>query len=219
MSTLRYIKGRIKNRRDTKESLSDNNPLLYDGEICIESDTNKFKFGDGVTRWNDLPYYSGGTPTGTILPFGGIEPPDEFLICDGSQVSRSEYADLFNVIGTRFGNGDGHSTFTLPDLIERTTWGVESSNVGLTRDAGLPNITGHYNARDLNDSDPYNWDVETAGALWYDESARVWSTPKDNGGDEAQHGISFDASRSNPIYGNSDTVQPPAVCVLYIIKT
>ena len=42
--------------------------------------------------------------------------PDGWLICDGSQVSRTTYSDLFSVIGTTFGSGDGSTTFTLPDL-------------------------------------------------------------------------------------------------------
>lgn len=42
--------------------------------------------------------------------------PDGWLICDGSQISRTTYSDLFSVIGTTFGSGDGSTTFTLPDL-------------------------------------------------------------------------------------------------------
>lgn len=53
---LRYINARIKNRRDIKDNLTSNNPLLYDGEITIEQDTGHFKFGDGVHKYNDLPY-------------------------------------------------------------------------------------------------------------------------------------------------------------------
>ena len=43
-------------------------------------------------------------------------PPEDALYCDGSAVSREEYADLFAVVGIAFGNGDGSTTFNLPDM-------------------------------------------------------------------------------------------------------
>lgn len=54
--------------------------------------------------------------TGTILPHGSSTVPSGFLSCDGSAVSRSTYADLYGIIGTTWGSGDGSSTFNLPDL-------------------------------------------------------------------------------------------------------
>jgi microcystin-dependent protein len=57
----------------------------------------------------------GFVPTGTLLPYGGTSAPDGFLLCDGSAVSRTTYADLFAVIGEAFGQGDNSTTFNLPD--------------------------------------------------------------------------------------------------------
>ena len=54
--------------------------------------------------------------TGTILPHGSSTAPTGFLSCDGSAVSRTTYADLFAVIGTTWGTGNGSSTFNVPDL-------------------------------------------------------------------------------------------------------
>jgi microcystin-dependent protein len=42
--------------------------------------------------------------------------PDGYLLCDGSDVSREVESSLFNAIGTFYGNGDGSTTFCLPDL-------------------------------------------------------------------------------------------------------
>ncbi len=42
------------------------NPILQKAEMGVETDTNKFKFGDGETRWNNLPY-AGGESTGNII--------------------------------------------------------------------------------------------------------------------------------------------------------
>lgn len=55
-------------------------------------------------------------PVGSIVPFGGTSAPIGWLLCDGLEYSRSRYADLFEVIGTAFGDGDGATTFNVPDL-------------------------------------------------------------------------------------------------------
>lgn len=63
------------------------------------------------------------TPVGTVFPFAGSSAPSTWLICDGSAVSRSTYADLFAVIGTTYGTGDGSTTFNLPDCRGRMVVG------------------------------------------------------------------------------------------------
>lgn len=55
-------------------------------------------------------------PTGTVLPYGGSSAPTGFLLCDGSAVSRTTYADLYAVIGDTYGSGDGSTTFNVPNL-------------------------------------------------------------------------------------------------------
>lgn len=56
------------------------------------------------------------TPLGTINAFGGSVAPDGWLMCQGQALSRTEYADLFAVVGTAFGAGDGSTTFNIPDF-------------------------------------------------------------------------------------------------------
>ena len=64
----------------------------------------------------------GGMPTGDTFPIGAITSyagsiaPTNWLICDGSAISRTTYADLFNAIGITYGAGNGSTTFNLPDL-------------------------------------------------------------------------------------------------------
>jgi microcystin-dependent protein len=58
----------------------------------------------------------GGMEIGTIFPYAGTVAPIGSFLCDGSAVSRTEYADLFAAIGTTWGVGDGSTTFNLPDL-------------------------------------------------------------------------------------------------------
>lgn len=61
---------------------------------------------------------------GLIYMFGGSVAPSGFLMCDGSAISRSTYADLFSSIGTTYGVGDGTTTFNLPDMSGRVPIGV-----------------------------------------------------------------------------------------------
>ena len=55
-------------------------------------------------------------PAGSISAFAGLTAPAGYLLCDGSQVSRTTYSDLYAVVGDTFGAGDGTTTFNLPDL-------------------------------------------------------------------------------------------------------
>lgn len=57
-----------------------------------------------------------GVPVGTVLAFAALTPPATYLMCDGSAVSRTTYAELFGIIGTTFGVGDSSTTFNLPYL-------------------------------------------------------------------------------------------------------
>jgi phage-related tail fiber protein len=57
-----------------------------------------------------------GSEIGSVSAFAMPTPPTGWLVCDGSAISRSEYADLFAAIGTLWGHGDEVSTFNLPDL-------------------------------------------------------------------------------------------------------
>ena len=54
-------------------------------------------------------------PTGAVFAFPTASAPNGYLECDGSAVSRSTYASLFALIGINYGNGDGTTTFNLPD--------------------------------------------------------------------------------------------------------
>mgnify|MGYP001299622739 CR=1 FL=1 len=57
-----------------------------------------------------------GFPPGFIIPWANNSVPVGFLVCDGSNVNRTTYADLFAVIGTTYGAGNGSTTFGLPSL-------------------------------------------------------------------------------------------------------
>ena len=76
------------------------------------------------------------TPPGVVLPYAGASAPTNWLLCDGSAVSRTTYADLFSAISTTYGTGDGSTTFNVPDLTGRIPAGKEATATRLTSGAG-----------------------------------------------------------------------------------
>lgn len=70
------------------------------------------KTGGTWTDWKE----NFSTPIGSVLPYAGAVAPYGWLLCDGSAISRTNYAPLFAVIGTSYGVGDSSTTFNIPDL-------------------------------------------------------------------------------------------------------
>jgi len=67
-------------------------------------------------------------PAGSISMYAGSTAPTGYLLCDGSAVSRTTYADLFTAIGTTYGTGDGSTTFNLPNLKGKVAVGLNSAD-------------------------------------------------------------------------------------------
>lgn len=94
------------------------------------------------------------TPVGTIIPWIGQinTPPDGYLLCDGREVSKIDYSELFEVIGTKFGTASEEGNFKLPNLTdERYLQGY--STAGEYVSEGLPNITGSFDIAEYYGSD------------------------------------------------------------------
>jgi microcystin-dependent protein len=67
------------------------------------------------------------TPVGGVIPFAGSAAPVGYILCDGSAISRSEYDELFQIIGTSYGIGDGSTTFNVPNLKGRVVIAKDAS--------------------------------------------------------------------------------------------
>ena len=122
---------------------------------------------------------------------------------EGAEISRTTYAALFEIYGTTYGEGNGETTFNLPDFRNRTLWGA--SDFGYI-EAGLPNITGSFRAVALAEGEEIFTGPFSVGSFGSFGFSTTSSNMKDCG-------ARFNAQNSNPIYGNSSTVQPPSVKV------
>ena len=58
-------------------------------------------------------------PVGSVITFMADNAPDGYLACNGQEVSRTTYKDLFDIIGTKYGEGDGSTTFNVPNLTDK----------------------------------------------------------------------------------------------------
>ena len=155
-------------------------------------------------------------PTGMILPFLGTSVPEGFLLCNGANVSRTTYANLFSVIGTKCGAGDGSTTFTLPNLHRKfAEFTTTTSEVGNSVSAGLPNITGEITRTTKNYGGPMRaHECAASGAI------KLTGPFAGLRSEDSQLGysFSFDANRANGLYGDSSSVQPASLRVLPAIK-
>ena len=80
-------------------------------DIINELGSNPSGDAPSLTAWLQIL-----NPVGEVKIYGGANAPSGWAICNGDQVNRTTYADLFAVIGTNYGPGDGVSTFHLPDM-------------------------------------------------------------------------------------------------------
>lgn len=72
----------------------------------------------------DVEAFISPIPVGTVLPFAGNIEPEGFLFTEGQEVLRNAYPGLFAAIGTTYGEGDGVTTFNLPDYREMVLVGA-----------------------------------------------------------------------------------------------
>ncbi len=79
------------------------------------------------TGWQAISADVLASPTGAIHMYAAATAPTGWLLCDGSAVSRTTYSNLFGVISTTYGAGDGSTTFNVPDLRGRAPVGFAAS--------------------------------------------------------------------------------------------
>lgn len=111
--------------------------LIRDGRAPMTGNLNMNGFkingaAPGATP-GDVATLGQAMPIGAVIDFAGATAPPGWLLCYGQQVSRATYSNLLAVIGTAFGNGNGSTTFNLPDFRGRLAAGKDNmggSNAG-----------------------------------------------------------------------------------------
>lgn len=101
-----------------------------------------FRAGTGLIKEKrDVFVADLAVPIGAILPYAGANAPEGYLLCDGSEVEKTKYPDLFDIIGNAYGAASiGVGTFKLPDLRGRFPLGKDNMDNAFT----VPNNTGGF---------------------------------------------------------------------------
>lgn len=117
--------------------------IISDAEVSIQSANNndiKLKVtgtgyvnvdgrlvADEVYQRHPTNQFALLVPTGSVIAFSSNVIPGGWLLCNGQTISRTTYDKLFAIIGTVYGNGDGSTTFNLPNLVGRVVVGLDGS--------------------------------------------------------------------------------------------
>lgn len=203
-------------------TISDNTDLIDNTAKWGVRKLTKFQENSGIPVGFEYFSTNPNIPAGSIPLFGG-------------EYSREVYSDLWSWVQEQAGylleesawqeksaanggnvpfysKGNGTTTFRVPSL---KCW-VKGANgieeVGSYLSAGLPNITAgtsYFYGRGSGQA----W-----GAFRYESTANTSQVAIESAPNNGKVDLSFDASRSNPIYGNSDTVQPKSIVGMWLVK-
>ncbi|NJO58811.1 MAG: phage tail protein [Richelia sp. RM2_1_2] len=181
-----------------------------------------------------------GNPIGTVATFAGSTPPANWLICDGSTVSRTEWLDLFNVIGVTYGAGNGSTTFNLPDARGRaiigagqgtglsnrslgTTGGTETQAITIDQLAAHTHTANHSHTGTTDSAGAHTHTVPLGGPAGASGGDRVYpQTGSQNTGSSGAHTHTLSIASANVTSSSVGAGQPhnnmqPFITMNYII--
>ena len=176
--------------------------------------TGTFTQIGNTTKFQAVPYALAApdaTPAGVILAYGGISAPSGYLICHGQAISRTSYANLFAAIGTAYGNGDGSTTFNVPDFRGMFLRGADSTAINDPDAAARTSVNGGNSGAkvgsvEADGSKSHNHTVNAVGVTNFAGGSTGWGF----------YGSGSTSGVVNSTGGNE--TRPKNVYVNYIIK-
>ena len=159
---------------------------------------------------------------GEVAFFARTTPPSGWLKANGAAISRTTYAALFAAIGTTFGDGDGRTTFNLPDLRGEFLRGLDDGRnidrdrrLGTAQGDAIRNITGKLDSSAMGSGNQVlEGKMIASGAIGTTYQQRQWSGDQGGWGEQSVS-FDFDASRVVPTANEN---RPRNVALLACIK-
>ena len=163
---------------------------------------------------------------GAVVAYAGGSAPTGWLFCFGQNVGRTTYAQLFGVIGTTYGVGDGSTTFGLPDLRGRVPFGLD--NMGGSAASRLTGAqTGGLNANALGNTGGEQGHTDTSTEMPVHAHSTSHSFPGDGAVIDIGTGGSFalsagtaatvDNTTASAGAGGAHNNVPPGIALNYMI--
>ena len=141
---------------------------LVGGVIKIDTVSLTNASMDANTQMAGVNLSNQTVPVGTIQSHSANTAPSGWLICDGSAISRTTYSDLYSIVGTTWGSGDGSTTFAIPDL---RGWFMRGLNGGSGNDPDAASRSGGDN---VGSSQGYQLSAHTHGV----STGRLYVAPQ-----------------------------------------
>jgi len=168
--------------------------------------------------YGDATNMTGLLPSGVILPYGASASPTGFLLCNGQSVSRSTYSSLFAVITSLYGDGNGSSTFNVPDLRGRFVAGWDAGTSVLT--SVTANMVLGSSIANTGGAQAITLAVAQMPAHTHDITPMRQDSPRTGGGSgNVYDAISGTVSTSSTGGDGAHSNIPPTMILNYIIKT
>lgn len=189
-------------------------PSATTGTLYFNTTSNQLRYRSG-SSWVDIGYQTPVEPAiGSIIAWADSinNRPSNWEPCSGGEISRSTYSSLFDIIGTRFGSGNGSTTFNLPDfrgatLVMRPSThanvAVQDVSGGLTWIQGTADPFSALTHTTDGASHTHTWTDSTSGSHTHTADHSHTTTLSSTGSD-GDHGHSYTASTSSD--GHTHTV-------------
>lgn len=185
-------------------------------EHGTEPKTNVFYINvekNEIYYWNNGMNSVGGktpdydtAPLATIFGYSSLIIPSGYMICDGRELNRIEYSELFNVIGTSYGDGDGNTTFNIPNIMGKNIIGLDENDEDFSQLGNSGGAKTHIQT--IEELAKHGHEIKKGGTSGGDGSGLAWSSIE--GTNKA--GI-VEAGQSKPM-----NIMNPYVVACYIIK-
>ena len=133
-------------KEETNQTIADNitekaDTSYVNNQLSLKADKSDTYSKEEIDEKLDNPTITGDTlPVGSVVEWTGTQTPQNWLLCDGREVSRTTYSELFAAIGTVWGAGDGSTSFNIPDYRDKFVLGA-GGEVDLAETGGEKEVT------------------------------------------------------------------------------
>ena len=133
-------------KEETNQTIADNitekaDTSYVNEQLALKADKSDTYSKEEIDEKLDNPTITGDTlPVGSVVEWTGTQTPQNWLLCDGREVSRTTYSELFAAIGTVWGAGDGSTSFNIPDYRDKFVLGA-GGDVDLAETGGEKEVT------------------------------------------------------------------------------